>query len=56
MKNLKKGLFIVVVGFSIQVWLRNQKVCGEVDWLEVGVNEMGDRVQREKGLKGEKKQ
>lgn len=55
MKNLKKALFIVLLGFTIYLCFRNYKLSREVDSLEQAVNEIPDTVYTEKPFKPEKK-
>ena len=55
MKNLKRALFIVLLGFTIYLCFRNYKLSREVDSLELAVNEIPDTVYTEKPFKPEKK-
>ena len=55
MKNLKKALFIVLLGFTIYLCFRNYKLSREVDSLEQAVNEIPDTVYTKKPFKPEKK-
>lgn len=55
MKNLKKALFIVLLGFTIYLCFRNYKLSREVNSLEQAVNEIPDTVYTKKPFKPEKK-
>lgn len=55
MKNLKRALFIVLLGFTIYLCFRNYKLSREVDSLELAVNEIPDTVYSDKPFKPEKK-
>lgn len=55
MKNLKRALFIVLLGSTIYLCFRNYKLSREVDSLELAVNEIPDTVYTEKPFKPEKK-
>lgn len=55
MKNLKRALFIVLLGFTIYLCFRNYKLSREVDSLELAVNEIPDTVYTKKPFKPEKK-
>ena len=55
MKNLKRALFIVLLGFTIYLCFRNYKLSREVDSLEQAVNEIPDTVYKDKPFKPEKK-
>lgn len=55
MKNLKKALFIVLLGFTIYLCFRNYKLTREVYSLNQAVNEIPDTVYLDKPFKPEKK-
>ena len=55
MKNLKRALFIVLLGFTIYLCFRNYKLSREVNSLEQAVNEIPDTVYKDKPFKPEKK-
>ena len=55
MKNLKRALFIVLLGFTIYLCFRNYKLTREVYSLNQAVNEIPDTVYKDKPFKPEKK-
>lgn len=55
MKNLKRALFIVFLGFTIYLCFRNYKLSREVYSLNQAVNEIPDTVYSDKPFKPEKK-
>ena len=55
MKNLKRALFIVLLGFTIYLCFRNYKLTREVYSLNQAVNEIPDTVYSDKPFKPEKK-